>query len=284
VSAIKKANVTWLVDGNNYVCWEQRAKIPTCNALADFVGRIDDWLDYERRVRAREIEVYAVFDPGAHTCNLGSSVAHVVIAPHGKRADRQILEIARRLKSQNPQHVVRVVSNDQRDEFSVLTREGFERVSNSDFEKKLDLGSSWTIEKDAVILQELLVEEKPDFSATDEHTGAAEASACERHINRLRTSRVSMRKGAASALGHFADGRALTALTDSAAKDPSPKVRKRALESLVQLFTDYVWELGSYRWHLEGILHSILENETDEEMKGLAASILEALEQSGYPA
>src|SRR5687768_10185512 len=126
---VRSASITYIIDGNNFVVEESKVTPPLCAHLNDFLRRIDEWMRYEIRIRNRRIEVYVIFDSGAHQCRLNSLFAEIKI-PDGQKADALILTLAHKIKRRNPTRIVRIISNDAKDEFAILKSEGFELIKN----------------------------------------------------------------------------------------------------------------------------------------------------------
>ena len=134
---LNSANVTYIIDGNNYVCEKYDVSVPTCDQLYEFLAEIDKWLEHEIERKKRRIEVYVIFDPGAKKCVFEITHAKVRVTD-AEKADGKILRIPRKIKLQNASgHIVRIVSNERGNEFAILRSEGFEQIETSRFATKI---------------------------------------------------------------------------------------------------------------------------------------------------
>ena len=278
------ARITYIIDGNNYVCEERNVSKPSCVQLSNFITKIDVWLRKEIERNHEGTEAIIVFDPGAQNCDLSSDYASIEIAPHGEKADKSILRIARRLRNQDPKQKVIIISNDERDEFAILTGEKFEKKGNSYLTA---LFSSRFVKDPEFVkenidptenigeFEELFGMDQKDHNTKKEINRENDYTYYE-HILRLSNSSSAVRLNAVASLRHFPNDWVVSKLNELLEKESDLKVRRRALVVLLEIASKHEID-QQCKWRLQDTLDKMLIRETDSEAKEAAIKLRDSL-------
>lgn len=271
--------ITYIVDGNNFVCEERNTSKPSCAQLSDLLSKIEKWLI--RNVEGKQVgfAVIVVFDPGARNCDLNSHHVKVEIAAHGEKADKTILRIARRLRNGDAMKRIVVISNDEREEFAVLKRENFEKKENSFLRELL---SSRLVKNSEFIKDNIDPTENPNefevlFGINEgeirrNKNAVEEDCSYYEYFMRLDDRSPKSRLAAVSSLRRFPNDSVVSKINDLLEKEKDLSIKKRALHVLFEIAGKYEID-QQCKWRLENTLKDLLMCETDGEIKELATKL-----------
>jgi hypothetical protein len=275
MSIVRNANLTFLIDGNNFLCKEYGFVPPKCDDSNIFLEDLDKWILCEIDKKGRKIEIFTVFDSGAKSCTLSSEYAKIIIAPGGVKADSVILEIAHAIRRENPGRIIRVISDEQGNEFAVLRQRGFEQYGNSylanKIHKKLDKENmDWGEKEEYKALFGIqdeghLDEEKKEKTSKKEKSSKKKTPKYYDHILCLDDNSLEVRLNAINALRDFPNDSVVFHLRMSLEKEQNTQARKCILEVLLWIACKY--EIGQlYLRLLVETLDKILARETKVEV------------------